>query len=251
MEITPLTNILFSISDLQVTIKNTVILDQIACQIPVNKVCTIIGSSGAGKSTFLRTLVRMVDFSGEISLQSVYLKDINIRDLRKKVCYVPQVPEMFPGSVEDNITWARTMWKLPVSENYVTQLLKQVGLDESLAKKGANDLSVGQKQRVCLARSLALEPEVLLLDEPDSALDAISRENFESLIKNLRSINPNLSLIMVTHDLHQANRMGEYVILLDNGKLVSQGEAKEFFSTIDSTSESDLLKSLIKNGENH
>ena len=195
--------------------------------------------------------MRMVDFSGEISLQSVYLKDINIRDLRKKVCYVPQVPEMFPGSVEDNITWARTMWKLPVSENYVTQLLKQVGLDESLAKKGANDLSVGQKQRVCLARSLALEPEVLLLDEPDSALDAISRENFESLIKNLRSINPNLSLIMVTHDLHQANRMGEYVILLDNGKLVSQGEAKEFFSTIDSTSESDLLKSLIKNGENH
>ena len=191
--------------------------------------------------------MRLISYTGSISFRDTQLDKINVRELRKKVCYVPQIPEMFPGSVESNILWARSIWKLSIPENYVRDLLEMVDLDDSVLHKDANDLSVGQKQRVCLARSLALEPEVLLLDEPDSALDAISRENFELLIKNLKEKNSELTLIMVTHDLHQASRIADYVILLDKGKIISEGDSNTFFSSLESQSESDLLKKLINN----
>lgn len=251
-ERTHLDEILFNVENLQSKIKNNLILSDISCQIPAKQVTTIIGSSGAGKSTFLRTLVRLIEFSGTISFHNQVLKDIDVKELRKKACYVPQIPEIFPGTVEENITWARSIWKMSISKEFVENLLKTVDLDPSLISKNASDLSVGQKQRVCLARSLALEPDVLLLDEPDSALDAISKENFEKSIANLKTFNPNLSIIMVTHDLRQANRMADYVILLHKGKFIAQGSAENIFATIDSYSESDFLKSLIngKNGGN-
>ncbi len=240
---------LFSIENTSVEIKNNKILDNITCQIPSSRITTIIGSSGAGKSTLLRTLVRLLDFSGSINYHDRPIKDTNVRDLRRKICYVPQVAEMFPGTVEDNILWARTLWKLPITENFLTDLLKSVDLDPSLAQHDGKDLSVGQKQRICFARSLALEPDVLLLDEPDSALDAISKESFEKLIFSLRKKNPALTIIMVTHNLQQANRLGDYVILLDKGKLIAQGDSKKFFSDTQSLSESDLLRKLINTSE--
>lgn len=244
--------ILFNVEHLQSKIKNNLILEDVTCQIPAKQVTTIIGSSGAGKSTFLRTLVRLIDYSGEISFQNQSLKEYDVKELRRKVCYVPQIPEIFPGTVEENITWARSLWKLDTPINFVENLIKTVDLEVSLIHKSASDLSVGQKQRVCLARSLALEPDVLLLDEPDSALDAIAKEYFERHIENLKSFNPNLSIIMVTHDLRQANRMADYVILLNKGKFISQGPAKDIFTSIDSQSESDFLKQLIngKAGDN-
>ena len=251
MEDTFLNDILFSINNLHVTLKNTDILQDITCQIPAKRVCTIIGSSGAGKSTFLRTLVRLLDFTGKIEYQEKSLQEFQIRDLRKTICYVPQVPEMFPGTVESNILWARSLWKLGEKPDYVKHILHQVDLDESIILKQATDLSVGQKQRVCLARSLAVEPDVLLLDEPDSALDAISKENFELLIKRLQQENPNLTIIMVTHDLYQAKRISEYVILLDKGKCVSHGEAKKYFDPLLSKSESQLLKDLLNTREDN
>lgn len=240
---------LFSIDNTNVEIKNNVILEGITCQIPSGKITTIIGSSGAGKSTLLRTLVRLLDFSGSIIFEEQSIKDMSVRDLRKKICYVPQVAEMFPGTVESNILWARSMWKLPTPEGYLEDLLQSVDLDPSIAKNDGKDLSVGQKQRICFARSLAVEPDVLLLDEPDSALDAISKESFEKLIHSLRQKNPNLTIIMVTHNLQQANRISDYVILLDKGKFISQGESNKFFTDIQSLSESDLLRKLINNNE--
>ena len=242
-------DVLFSIENLTVKIKNDTILNNLSFQIPVGKITTIIGSSGAGKSTLMRTLVRLLHFDGKIFFQNQSIKDLEVREVRKKICYVPQVAEMFPGSVESNILWVRSLWKLPVEDNYVADLLKSVDLDPKLAHQDSNDLSVGQKQRVCFARSLALEPEVLLLDEPDSALDAISKELFENLIFDLRKKNPNLTIIMVTHSLQQANRIGDYVILLDKGKFISQGDSKDFFSNIQSISESDLLKKLLNNSQ--
>ena len=242
-----MSNFLFSIENLTTKIKDMTILENITCHIPEGKISTIIGASGAGKSTFLRTLVRLHDHSGSIYFRNTSIQDINVRQLRKQICYVPQVAEMFPGTVKSNILWARDLWKLPTNDDFVDKLLINVGLDPVLAGKEAKDLSVGQKQRVCFARSLALEPDVLLLDEPDSALDAISKESFENFIKDLRKINPALSIIMVTHNLQQANRMGDYVILLDKGSFVSQGESKEFFTEIQSLKESDLLKHLINN----
>ena len=242
-----MSNFLFSIEHLTTKIKDTTILENVSCHIPEGQISTIIGSSGAGKSTFLRTLVRLLDYSGNIFFRDNSIQDINVRQLRKQICYVPQVAEMFPGSVKNNILWARNLWKLPTNDDFVDKLLNNVGLNPILAEKEANDLSVGQKQRVCFARSLALEPDVLLLDEPDSALDAISKESFENFIRDLRIANPGLSIIMVTHNLQQASRMGEYVILLDKGRLVSQGESEKFFSEIQSLKESDLLKRLINN----
>ena len=240
---------LFSIVNAKVEIKNNLILDNITCQIPSGKITTIIGSSGAGKSTLLRTLVRLLDFTGKITFEDQSIKEMNVRDLRKKICYVPQVAEMFPGTVESNIKWARSMWKLPIEDNYVESLLQSVDLDPSIAKNDGKDLSVGQKQRICFARSLAVEPDVLLLDEPDSALDAISKESFEKLIFSLQKQNPELTIIMVTHNLQQANRIGDYVILLDKGKFIAQGHSDKFFSNIQSLSESDLLRKLLNTNE--
>lgn len=242
-----MTDFLFSLVDVSAKIKNITILTDLNCQIPAGQITTIIGSSGAGKSTLLRTLVRLLEYSGKIFYANRSIKDTDVRELRRNICYVPQVAEMFPGTVEENILWARSLWKLPVKENFVDELLQSVDLDSSLAGKDGADLSVGQKQRVCFARSLALEPQVLLLDEPDSALDAISKESFEHLILKLRENNPDLSIVMVTHNLQQAGRLGDYVILLDNGKLVSQGPAKNFFSHNGSLSDSDLLRKLLNN----
>lgn len=244
-----MTDFLFSIEEVSAKIKNTTILADLNCKIPARQITTVIGSSGAGKSTLLRTLVRLLDFSGEILYLGKSIKDVSIRELRRNICYVPQVAEMFPGTVEDNILWARLLWKLPVSKDYISELLQSVDLDPALVFKDGKDLSVGQKQRICFARSLALEPQVLLLDEPDSALDAISKEAFEQLIQKLRKKNTNLSIIMVTHNLQQARRLGDYVILLDKGKLVSQGVSKKIFSDNGSLSESDLLKKLLNNVE--
>lgn len=244
-----MTDFLFSLENVSAKIKNITILTDLYCQIPAGQITTIIGSSGAGKSTLLRTLVRLLDFSGNILYGNKSIKDEDVRELRRNICYVPQVAEMFPGSVEDNILWARALWKLPIKENFVSDLLQSVDLDPSLAGKDGTDLSVGQKQRVCFARSLALEPQVLLLDEPDSALDAISKESFEQLILKLRKNNPELSIVMVTHNLQQAGRLGDFVILLDKGKLISHGPSKNYFSNNGSLSESDLLRKLLKNQE--
>lgn len=242
-----MSNTLFSVENLSSKINDVTILSDINCQIPEGKITTIIGSSGAGKSTFLRTLVRLLEFSGTISFQNKSIREISVRELRRTICYVPQEAAVFPGTVESNILWARSLWNLPVSKNFISELLNSVDLDSSIALKDGKDLSVGQKQRVCFARSLALEPQVLLLDEPDSALDAISKENFENLIHKMRKSNPNLTIIMVTHNLQQASRLGHYVILLDKGKFISQGEAKNYFEDIQTLSESDLLKKLINN----
>lgn len=242
-----MSNILFSINNLSSKINNITILSDITCHIPEGKITTIIGSSGAGKSTFLRTLVRLLEFTGTVLFQNKSIREMSVRELRRAICYVPQEAAVFPGSVENNILWARSLWNLPVSEKFIPELLRSVDLDPSLATKDGKDLSVGQKQRVCFARSLALEPQVLLLDEPDSALDAISKENFENLILKMRKINPNLTIIMVTHNLQQASRLGNYVILLDKGKFISQGEANNYFADIRSLSESDLLKKLLNN----
>ena len=221
-----MSNILFSITNLSSKIKDITILSDITCEIPEGRITTIIGSSGAGKSTFLRTLVRLLEFSGTILYQNKSIRDVSVRELRKSICYVPQEAAVFPGTVESNLLWARSLWNLPVNENFISELLRSVDLDSSIATKDGKDLSVGQKQRVCFARSLALEPQVLLLDEPDSALDAISKENFEILIRKMRKTNPKLTIIMVTHNLQQASRLGDYVILLDKGKFISQGDAK-------------------------
>ena len=144
-------------------------------------------------------------------------------ELRREVCLVPQLPALLEGTVEENIRFAAD---LAGREPDVARLLDLAGLDASFAGRDSGKLSVGEQQRAMLARSLALEPRVLLLDEPTSALDEGARGAVEATLLHLRE-RVKVSTVLVTHDLAQARRMADWVVRLDEGRLVAQGPVKE------------------------
>jgi putative ABC transport system ATP-binding protein len=159
--------------------------------IPAEGLTAIVGPSGAGKTTLLRLLNRLDDPDGGVVLfEGRNVRDYDVLELRRRVQSVGQVPVTFPGSVADNIG--------PDTQ----ALLRRVGLDAVLAMREADRLSVGEAQRMALARSLALRPDVLALDEPTSALDTASKAGIEGLIRQLAD--SGLTVVMVTHDPHQA-----------------------------------------------
>lgn len=231
---------LLSLSSVSVQLSDKKILDEISCTIPMNKITVILGPSGGGKTTLLKAIVRLVPHQGEIYFQDKLIDNLRVDLYRKKVAYVSQVPHMFPGTVEDNIKWAN-----PCAA--INLLLEQVGLDSSFISKNCNSLSHGEKQRVQLARSLAILPKILLLDEPSSALDAISREGLELLVKSIVSENY-ISVVMVTHDISQAKAIADYIILINEGKVVLEGGAKEVLQGVKEMSEADTLRCLLKEG---
>jgi len=151
----------------------------------------MVGPSGAGKTTLLRLLNRLDDpDGGSVLFEGRDVRHYRVLDLRQRVQSVGQVPVTFPGTVADNIGPS------------AAELLQRVGLDSSLASREADRLSVGEAQRMCLARSLALQPDVLALDEPTSALDTDSKAGIEQLVRSLAD--SGLTVIMVTHDPRQA-----------------------------------------------
>lgn len=219
-----------SLEKVSTKIKDKLILHNISCNFPKSKISVIIGRSGAGKSTLLKTVARFWEYSGII-----YYKDKNLRNtpaniLRTDIGYVGQIPIAFRGTVEDNIIFPRKYHELSYDDDLITNLTDMVGLDRTLLHQDAKTLSVGQKQRLHLARTLANEPQTLLLDEPASALDVISKNKFEEMILNLKSANPELTILIVTHDLNQARAIGDHLILLENGELILEEDATEFFS---------------------
>lgn len=245
--------IILRIKDLSLMLQNKIILKDIDVSIPQGLTTVIIGPSGAGKSSLIKCIPRLYQYEGKIIFKSNSTLDIDIAELRKNINYVSQLPVVFPGSVRDNIFWGRSYWNLETSDNIAHDLLKSVNLADISLDQNANQLSVGQKQRLHLARALAVEPEVILLDEPASSLDAISKQSFENLITKLKQENPELSVIMITHDLNQAKRMAEYAILLNEGRKLLEEPAEVFFDRVkDMDVEADMLKSLLsnKNGGN-
>jgi putative ABC transport system ATP-binding protein len=173
----------------------------------------ILGPSGSGKSTLLRLLNRLADpDEGVVRYQGDDVRALDPLELRRRVGLVPQLPAPVPGSVADNVCFGPRLHGRDVDPEGAVRL---AGLDESFLDRDASRLSVGEQQRVMLARALALEPEVLLLDEPTASLDESAKAAVEDALKGL----PGISLILVTHESAQAERLTERTVRLSNGTL--------------------------------
>lgn len=208
--------------------------------IPPNEITAFIGPSGCGKSTVLKSLNRMNDLvpdcriEGEITLDGVNIyKDIDVNELRKRVGMVFQKPNLFPMSIYDNIAYGpRThgIHSKSKLDEIVERTLKQAAIwDETKdkLKKSALAMSGGQQQRLCIARALAVNPEVLLMDEPTSALDPISTSKIEDLAVELKK---DYTVIMVTHNMQQAARISDKTAFFLLGEVVEYGETEQIFS---------------------
>ena len=215
-------------------------LKGIDMQIPENKVTAFIGPSGCGKSTFLKTLNRMNDLvegckiDGTVLLdgKNVY-GDIEVNELRRRVGMVFQKPNPFPMSIYDNIAYGPRTHGIKAKsklDEIVERSLKQAAIwDETKdrLKKSALGMSGGQQQRLCIARTLAVEPEVLLMDEPTSALDPISTSKIEDLVWELKD---KYTIIMVTHNMQQAARVSDKTAFFLLGEAVEFDDTQKIFS---------------------
>jgi putative ABC transport system ATP-binding protein len=181
--------------------------------VPVRGLTVMVGPSGAGKTTLLRLLNRLDDpDGGAVLFGGRDVRSYDVLDLRRRVQVVGQMPVTFPGTVAANIAEALDGDGEAAGGGAVSELLIRVGLDPSLAGREADRLSVGEAQRLCLARALALGPEVLALDEPTSALDAASKAGIEALISGLATAG--LTVVMVTHDPRHAE-LADHVVRVE------------------------------------
>jgi putative ABC transport system ATP-binding protein len=176
----------------------------------------LLGPSGSGKSTLLRLLNRLADPDhGSVRFHDEDVRSLDVLDLRRTASLVPQLPAPLPGTVADNVRYGPGLRGQDVE---VEGPLRMAGLDESYSDREASRLSVGEQQRVMLARALALDPEVLLLDEPTSALDERAREGVERTLMEL-SGKSGLSTVVVTHDRGQAERLSRRIVELHEGRI--------------------------------
>jgi UDP-glucose/iron transport system ATP-binding protein len=203
------------------------ILRGVDAEVPDGRITAVVGPSGAGKSTFLRAVNRLIEpTAGEVYLDGQPTAGMDLLELRRRVGMVFQLPALFGQSVEDAILYGA---RLAGRNADATRLLEMVGLDRSLAAREPETLSVGQQQRVSIARALALEPEVLLMDEPTSALDEAARRRVEDLARELNA-RLGLTMVFVSHDLAQVERVADRVILLAEGRSVGAWGSDDFFS---------------------
>ena len=209
--------------------------------IRANKITAFIGPSGCGKSTFLRLFNRMNDYvdgfrmEGEILIdgENIYKKNINVEQLRKQVGMVFQKPNPFPKSIYENVAYGLKIQGIKDKaylKAKVEDSLKQVGLWNEVKEdlnKSALALSGGQQQRLCIARTLAVEPSIILMDEPTSALDPISTAKIEELIYELKEM---YTIVIVTHNMQQAGRISDYTAFFYMGELIEYDKSKKLFT---------------------
>lgn len=220
------------------------VLKGISFPIYKNKITALIGPSGCGKTTLLRCFNRMhdlyggVEYSGEILLQpegfDILSKDVNPMDVRLRVGMVFQKPNPFPKSIYDNVAYGlkiRGMKDKSEISARVEESLQMAGLWREVSDRlqtSAFELSGGQQQRLCIARTLAVSPELLLLDESTSALDPVSSAHIEELISELKN---KVTILMVTHNLHQAARVSDLTAFMYMGDLIEFGDSGKLFTT--------------------
>lgn len=210
-------------------IEKITVLKNISVEIRPKEVFTVVGPSGSGKSTLLRLLNRLEDFSeGSIFLDAQNIKETDVITLRRKVGLVFQVPILFDDTVERNILFSLSLRGETNLKGVAEKYINLVGLDRNFLSRNSNELSVGEKQKISIARALASEPEVLLMDEPTSALDPTATWNIENLILDLKS-KIGLTIIFVTHDIEQAKRVGKRGMLLVNGEKIEEGKIPDLF----------------------
>ena len=206
------------------------VLDNIDFKIKPGEICTILGPSGCGKSTLLRLLNRLEETtSGSIFLDSKDIKDIDVVQLRRKVGLVFQAPIMMDESVLENLFYGQKIKGEKERElGKAKKCLDLIGLNENFLTRDSSQLSIGEKQRISIARTLILNPEVLLLDEPTSALDPTATLNIEKLVLNLNA-KTGLTTLFVTHDISQALRLGHKCVIIIDGKRIEEGNIKELY----------------------
>jgi len=245
------------VENLNLTINNKVILNDVNVSVPKNKITVILGPSGCGKTTLLKSMNRLTDLYPEMKVSGRIFIDgddilntkNDVTEIRQRMGLLSQRPYPLPMSIYKNIAYG-----LKISGRVNKQLLhkrvehylKQASLWNEVKdrlKDPANSLSIGQQQRLCLARGLAVDPDIILADEPTSALDPISSQEIEKKFMELKN---NYTIIMVTHVLRQAARIADYVIFMYLGEVIEQGPAKEFFSN----PKTEITKAYLKGSIN-
>ncbi len=231
---------IITVNDLCLWYGNTQALKNVSINIEKNSITALIGPSGCGKSTFLKTLNRMNDLiqgvriTGEVKYdgKDIFAPGTDVNELRKNIGMVFQKPNPFPMSVYDNIAYGprthgiRSKAKL---DDIVERSLRDAAIWDEVKdrlKKSALGLSGGQQQRLCIARALAVEPDVLLMDEPTSALDPISTSKIEDLAMDLKT---KYTIVIVTHNMQQAVRISDYTAFFLLGDLVEYGSTEKMF----------------------
>ena len=233
-------NPIITVNDLNLWYGQTQALKSISMEIPEKSITALIGPSGCGKSTFLKTLNRMNDLvpgvkiTGEVAYHGQNIFEAEVNDLRKQVGMVFQKPNPFPMSIYDNIAYGpRThgVRNKAQLDDIVEKALRGAAIWDEVKdrlKKNALGMSGGQQQRLCIARALAVEPEVLLMDEPTSALDPISTSRIEDLAMELKE---KYTIVIVTHNMQQALRISDQTAFFLLGDLVEYGSTETLFST--------------------
>ena len=216
------------------------VLRDVSVSIPARQATAIIGPSGCGKTTLLKCLNRMIDLvpgvrvSGSVVVggQDIYASGVDVTAVRKRVGLIAQKPTALPMSIFENVAYGPRIYGVHCRKKLretVEHSLRTVGLwDEvkSRLKDPASRLSIGQQQRLCLARGLAVEPEILLFDEPTSSLDPASSLRIEKAVEDLKS---DYTCVIVTHNLSQARRVADHVLFMCDGELVEHGTADAIF----------------------
>jgi phosphate transport system ATP-binding protein len=227
-----------SIQNLNLSIDNIKILNDINLDIPKNKITVILGPSGCGKTTLLKTLNRLTDLYPNVKVEGKIIidnEDIlhttkDITEIRKKMGLLAQRPYPLPMNIYNNIAFGLRLGgnkKKAILDERVEHYLRQVSLWDEVKdrlKEPASALSIGQQQRLCLARGLSVEPEIILADEPTSALDPISSQAIEHKFIELKE---QYTVVLVTHILRQARRIADYIIFMYLGEIIEYGMAKE------------------------
>ncbi|MEM0466508.1 MAG: phosphate ABC transporter ATP-binding protein PstB [Candidatus Thermoplasmatota archaeon] len=229
-----------TIDDLNLWYGDKQALVNVSLQIPEHKITALIGPSGCGKSTLIRCLNRMNDIIDDCKItgkvifdgQNIYDKNTNVVEIRRKIGMVFQKPNPFPKSVYDNIAYGPRMQGVTdkkILDHLVEYTLKKAALWDEVKDRlheSAMGLSGGQQQRLCIARALAIEPEVILMDEPCSALDPIATAKIEDLMNDLKK---EYTVVIVTHNMQQAARISDYAAYMYLGKMIEFDQTKNIF----------------------
>ena len=228
------------IENLNLSINNKVILNDVNIKIPKNKITVILGPSGCGKTTLMKTMNRLTDLYPEMKVNgNIYIdgeeilnSKTDVTDIRKRMGLLSQRPYPLPMSIYNNVAYGLNIsgrMNKRLLNLRIEHYLKQASLWNEVKdrlKDPASSLSIGQQQRLCLARGLAVDPDIILADEPTSALDPISSQEIEKKFLELKN---NYTIILVTHILRQAVRIADYVVFMYLGEVIEQGPAEEFF----------------------
>jgi phosphate transport system ATP-binding protein len=229
------------VKDLKVSYGKQEVLKNVNLEIPRNRITVIMGPSGCGKTTLLMTMNRFLELNEGVTIagqvlvdgHNIYSPDVDVTEVRKRVGLLAQRPTPLPMSIFDNVSYGMYIHQMRKEtieyKQAVRHYLELAGLWDEVGKRlhdPATALSIGQQQRLCLARGLAVEPEIILGDEPTSALDPVSSAHIEHKLLELKE---KYTTVVVTHTLRQAKRLADHVVFMYLGEVVEQGPAAEVF----------------------